>query len=85
MKCPACGGKAKKCRHCKSGEIEITRCPLEFVTDDIFELIEMARHTYQGVWPMGPAIGDNAVMFIRAVRFIRGEEDFWKSKLKIIG
>ena len=85
MKCPACGGRAKKCGHCKSGEIEITRCPLEFVTDDIFELIEMARHTYHGVWPMGPAIGDNAVMFIRAVRFIRAEEDFWKAKLKIIG
>jgi hypothetical protein len=32
---------------------------------------------------MGPALGDNAVMFIRAVRFIKGEEDFWKAKLKI--
>ncbi len=83
MRCPACNGKG--CSRCKSGEIEITQCPLEFVTDDIFELIEMARHTYNGVWPMGPSLGDNAVTFIRAVRFIRSEEDFWKAKFKIIG
>lgn len=84
MKCPVCGGSASGCNECESGQIEITGCPLELVTEDIFELIEMSRMFYDRLPPTGTSVGDQSVMFIRAARFIRSEENFWKTKLKII-
>ena len=73
------------CRECgKTGRIQITCCPLEYVTDDVWEIIEYAELYEKGLPPVAGGALDQAYCFLQAVRFIFVERQNWKKILGII-
>ena len=87
MTCPACEGhvneaqkEAQKCEHCQSGLIRFTACPLDVVTPDVWEAIEMARLFAKGIPPIAGGSLDQTAVFLQAARFVWAEESQWKSE-----
>jgi len=62
----------------------LTDCPLDYVTDDIWETIEYAELYAKGLPPIAGGSLDQAKNFTDACRFILSEKSFWKKKLKLI-
>jgi len=83
MECPACGGRG--CSACRAGEIEITRCPLEIITADVWQVIQYAEFFEKGLPPVAGGVTDQAAVFLEAAQFVFGEQQYWKNKLGIIG
>ena len=81
MDCFNCGGSG--CELCLDGKIEITQCPLELITDDIWDAIRFAELYEKGLPPVLGGALDQANIFIGAARFIFGEKNYWKRKLGI--
>jgi NADPH-dependent 7-cyano-7-deazaguanine reductase QueF-like protein len=82
MNCTACGGTG--CEECQdTGRIEITQCPLEIITPDIWEVIELAQLYEKGLPPVAGGALDQANIFVDACRMIWSEEKVWKNKLGI--
>lgn len=82
MECIECGGRG--CKECEeTGKLEITQCPLELITPDIWEVIEMAEFFEKGLPPVAGGVLDQAKIFIDACRFIFREQARWKKKLGI--
>lgn len=50
MMCPACEGEG--CVECKDGQIDITECPLELITEDIWQVIRFAELYEKGLPPI---------------------------------
>lgn len=73
MKCLACGGNG--CKQCQNGTIKITQCPLEIVTADIWEVIDMASlYLDHGLPPVAGGQLDQTQGFLEAARFIANEK-----------
>ncbi|HEW78613.1 MAG TPA: hypothetical protein ENH34_01410, partial [Phycisphaerales bacterium] len=69
MECINCSGSG--CDECeKKGTIEITCCPLELVTNDVWEILEFAELYEKGLPPIAGGSLDQAKSFIYACRFI---------------
>ncbi len=72
MSCPACNDTG--CDECKqNGRIEIVGCPLEYVTDNVWEVIRFAELYKKGLPPVHGGALDQAYCFIRAAEFIFSE------------
>jgi len=83
MECIGCGGKG--CSECNdSGTIKITCCPLELITNDVWEVIEYAELYERGLPPIAGGALDQAQNFLVACRFIFREKSDWKNKLGIL-
>lgn len=82
MDCIGCGGKG--CKECKeTGKLEITQCPLEIITPDIWEIIHYAELYEKGLAPVAGGALDQAKIFTATCRFIFREQAIWKKKLRI--
>ena len=81
MNCTACGGIG--CDECRDGRIEITQCPLEVITPDVWEVMELAQLYEKGLPPVAGGALDQASIFVQACRIIWNDEAVWKSKLGI--
>lgn len=81
MRCVICDGDG--CPACdKSGMMTITQCPLTFVTEDVWQVIELAELYEKGLPPVAGGALDQAKMFVEAARFIWQEQKYWKNKLQ---
>jgi len=82
MDCVNCGGKG--CDECEyTGKLSITKCPLEFITSDVFEIIALAGLFEKGLPPIAGGVLDQAKIFVDAARFVFQEQQYWKKKLGI--
>jgi hypothetical protein len=81
MECTRCGGHG--CQECDVGRIEITGCPLELITPDIWELLELAELYKKGLPPVDGGVLDQAADFVTACRFVWSEENIHKKRLGI--
>lgn len=83
MVCPGCEGRG--CKGCdEKGEIDITECPLETITNDVREIIALTELFQKGLPPISGGTLEQAKVFVEAARFIIGEEQRWKNKLGIL-
>lgn len=81
MDCPACGGRG--CPACRDGKIDIPCCPLELITQDDWDVIELAGLYKKGLPPVAGGSLDQAAGFLAAARFIWSEEAVHKKQLGI--
>ena len=82
MKCPGCDGNG--CGECdKKGTFDLTCCPLEYITDDVWEVIRYAELYEKGLPPVAGGALDQAKCFIEAAQFIMRENQYWKNKLGV--
>jgi len=83
MKCPGCDGTG--CAECENdGAITITRCPLELITADVWEIITLAElFVDKGLPPIAGGTLDQAKVFVETAYFILHEQRYWKKKLGI--
>ncbi|MGA1979457.1 MAG: hypothetical protein ABSG99_02675 [Sedimentisphaerales bacterium] len=90
MLCPACEGKYEnedkswKCPECKEGQIDVTECPLDLITEDVWQAMQLAELYEKGLPPIAGGAIDQAKIFIDAAQFIMNEKAHWKSKLGIL-
>ena len=79
MVCPICDGDG--CVECdKKGRIEIPMCPLDYVTEDVWEVIRYAELFERGLPPVAGGVLDQAATFVEAANIIRHETNYWKAK-----
>ncbi len=85
MKCFACGGAG--CEKCeKTGMIDITDCPLTYLTADIEEVMLMADLFKKGLSPVGGlGVLDQTYEFVMASQYIWKLEEMKKAELGILG
>jgi len=83
MRCTDCGGKG--CDDCENGSVNIEQCPLEIITPDIWEIIDMADlYLEHGLPVVAGGQEDQAKSFMIAAKMVSKENAFWKKKLGII-
>jgi hypothetical protein len=82
MRCPACEGEG--CEECKEGQIDITECPLEMITEDVWQIIRFAELYEKGLPPIAGGVLEQAKVFIDAAQFVMNEKTYWKSKRGIL-
>ena len=82
MVCPGCEGDG--CAECKDGNIDITECPLNLITADVWQAIRFAELYEKGLPPVAGGAMDQAKVFVDAAQFIMNEKAYWKSKLGIL-
>ena len=80
MTCVSCAGDG--CDDCnKVGSINITCCPLDMITADVWEIIQMADFYQKGLPPVAGGVLDQAKNFNDAAMFVFKEKAYWKNKL----
>lgn len=79
MRCLSCNGKG--CDECQeSGTIRIEQCPLEIITADIWEAIDMANlYIEHGLPPVAGGQLDQTAVFLDAARFIANEKKSYET------
>lgn len=83
MVCPGCEGKG--CDECRNtGGIDITDCPLNLITSDVWEIIALADLFEKGLPPVAGGALEQAKIFVETARFVFGEKAYWKNKLGIL-
>jgi hypothetical protein len=82
MTCPNCEGKG--CNECKEGKIDIIQCPLELITNDIWQAIYFAELYEKGLPPVAGGALEQTKSFLDAAQFIMNEKAYWKSNLGIL-
>lgn len=55
-------------------------CPLDYVTEDIWEVIRYAELFERGLPPVAGGVLDQAATFVEATNIIRRETNYWKAK-----
>jgi hypothetical protein len=85
MECPSCGGDAG-CSECnETGRLQIESCPLELVTPDVWEVVELAEFYEKGLPPVAGGVLDQAAAFIEAAAIVFREKAYWKKYWKSKG
>jgi hypothetical protein len=80
MKCIACGGSAAGCDHCRNGRFAVQQCPLEFVDDEIWDLVRYADLMTKGLTPVSGGLLDQSASFVKAAHFVIEETEYYKAK-----
>lgn len=85
IRCTGCNDSGdKECRQCGgAGVLEITECPLNIITMDVWETLELADLWEKGLPPVAGGALDQTANFIEAARFIFAEKSYWKKELGI--
>jgi hypothetical protein len=80
FECVECGGQ--KCDTCnQTGQITISRCPLETIPASIWEFIEMATlYLEHGLPPVAGGQLNQAKGFLDGTQFVRKLRSFYKQK-----
>ncbi len=77
--CPSCGGNG--CADCKeTGTFELTQCPIEWLEDEIWHMIELAELYEKGLPPVAGGSLDQTAYFIRFARMVMNENAKYKIK-----
>lgn len=80
MRCITCSGAG--CDECENkGTITITCCPLEMITNDVWQIIQLVEFYEKGLPPIAGGTLQQAKVFNDAALFIMHEKQYWKSKL----
>lgn len=80
MQCVVCDGRG--CKECGNvGNQDLTGCPKEQVTSDIWELLDYADMYKKGLPPVQGGVLDQAFSFVQACRFVWYVEEYVKKKL----
>lgn len=80
MRCVTCDGAG--CDECgNKGTITITCCPLELITNDVWQIIQLVEFYEKGLPPIAGGTLQQAKAFNDAALFIMCEKQYWKSKL----
>lgn len=80
MQCTRCEGQG--CNECDNkGRLEIAKCPLEYISDDVWEVIRFADLYEKGLPPVAGGALDQARSFIESAAFVMRENNYWKNKL----
>ena len=78
--CAACNGLGGECPECAGrGEIEVTRCPLENLDEEVWILLHCAELYRKGLPPVAGGSLDQAAVFVEAARFIWAEKSHHKA------
>ena len=56
-------------------------CPLEYVTDDVWTLLDAAELLAKGLPPVAGGLLDQTRIFVDAARFAWSETDHWRARL----
>lgn len=72
--CPACKG---------SGKERITQCPMELVSREAWDVIELAELYEKGLPPVAGGAMDQAAAFVEACRLIWATQKKWKQQLRM--
>ena len=59
----------------------LTACPLEYVTDDVWQMLDAADLLEKGLPPVHGGSLDQTRVFIDAARFAWSERDRWRAQL----
>ena len=78
MDCPDC--RDGSCGHCDGGTVKITRCPLELITPDVYEAMELAELYEKGLAPVAGGTLDQTANFAAAARLIWRENERHKRR-----
>lgn len=68
--CEACQGR---------GHWRLEVCPLDFVDDETWQLIELAELFKQGLPPVAGGTLDQAAVFVEAARRVWREQEHWRA------
>ena len=83
MKCISCDGNG--CGECRDkGTLTIECCPLEYITEDAWEVIRYAELYEKGLPPVAGGALDQARCFVEAASFIFSEKTYWDNKLGVL-
>jgi hypothetical protein len=83
MRCTDCGGTG--CDDCVNGKVIIDQCPLEIITSDTWEIIDMADlYLEHGLPVVAGGQLDQCKSFMVAAKMISNENAYWKKKQGII-
>lgn len=83
MVCPGCEGRG--CEECKNtGGIDITECPLNLITNDVWQVIRFTELFEKGLPPVAGGTLDQTMNFIETAMFVMSETAYWKKKLGIL-
>lgn len=61
----------------------MTGCPKEYVTSDVWDVLEGAELYEKGLPPVAGGIVDQCKCFTQSCRMIWREQRYWKNKLGI--
>jgi len=78
MDCPDCADGG--CGKCEDGFIKITRCPLELITPDVYEMMELAELYEKGLPPIAGGALDQTASFTAAARLIWRQQQKHKAR-----
>lgn len=79
MSCVSCNGKG--CEVCnESGYFYIAECPLEVVTEDVWDVMEYADLYKRGLPPVAGGALDQARVFTQACRIIWAEKKSYEKE-----
>jgi hypothetical protein len=82
MDCPDCGGQG--CGTCDGGQIRIMDCPLTLITEDVWEMMELASLYEKGLPPVAGGALDQTASFVGAARLIQTETQRHKTRLGLL-
>ena len=81
IKCTECNGDG--CSECGgTGTVDITGCPMEFITDDVWEVIRFTEFFEKGLAPVAGGVLDQAYCFTESARFVLREKNYWENRLR---
>ncbi|HSZ58506.1 MAG TPA: hypothetical protein VK797_22760 [Tepidisphaeraceae bacterium] len=69
--CPRCGGRRFEAER-------LTACPLDFVTPDVWEILNLLPDFKAGRYPAAGGLYDQAAIFLEAIEFVRQQEQMHK-------
>ena len=71
--CDACGER---------GVFEV-ECPRQYIDAGMRLTLELSTFAEKGSWPVAGGVLDQSHSFVSACRFIDGERQVWKAKMRI--
>ena len=84
LECVRCGGDKDDCPECKgTGIFTVTRCPLDEVTQDVWDALDYADLYEKGLPPIAGGALDQAYAFTQACSFIWSEKARHEAELRI--
>ena len=79
LDCPGCNGYG--CDECKNGKFDLLECPIDYIDDDTYEMIELSKlYMENGQPPVIGGVYDQTYNFIKVAQFVYDEREYWKAQ-----
>jgi NADPH-dependent 7-cyano-7-deazaguanine reductase QueF-like protein len=77
--CVICGGNSYSCNECGgSGVFEITQCPIEWIEDWVWQMIELSELYEKGLPPVAGGVLDQSAYFVKFAKAVMDESAQYK-------